>query len=150
MIFFDFLKRYWEPLAVAAIIGLYTAFIWHQGGNAGRAELAALKAASIVLQRQHEALIEGINDDYRKSLAARDAYWTAWMRGHPAKPVVKVVAGVCKDSAGNAAVSSAVGGYLETIGRVRSEIEGIVKSCDAQQAQLICVVDYAQKDAVIH
>lgn len=145
-----FLLANWRTIIGIGLIVIYSAFLYRIGGNGPRKELAALKAASALLQRQHEALIKGNDDDYRKSLAARDAYWIAWMHDHPAKPTVKIIAGVCQDSAGNAAVSAAVGGYLDTIGRVRSEIEGIVKSCDAQQAQLICVVDYAQKDAVIH
>lgn len=145
-----FLVGYWRYIAVAAIVASLLGYTYHAGGDSSRAELAALKAASVVLQHQHEALIKGNDDDYRKSLADRDAYWRDWMQQHPAKPTVKVVAGVCQDSAGNAAVSAAVSDYLDTIGRVRGEIEGIVKSCDAQQEQLVCVVDYAQKDAVIH
>lgn len=145
-----FLLGYWKYLAVAAIVASLLGYTYHAGGQSPRAELAALKATSALLRRQHEALIKGNDDDYRKSLADRDAYWASWMRGHPAKPTVKIIAGVCQDLSGNAAVSAAVGGYLDTIERVRGEIEGIVKSCDAQQAQLICVVDYAQKDAVIH
>lgn len=77
-----FFLTYWKELAIAAITAIVLGYTYHAGGNAPRAELAALRAAGQA-QNSHTATIDAqttevfthANQTAASAFAAIDNHW---------------------------------------------------------------------------
>lgn len=139
-----FLLANWRICCGIAIFAIYSAFLYRIGGNAPRAELAALRAAGEAYKVESARIAKETDNDYRTKLAAVQSDWDAYrLRNKPAK-AVRVSASLCDNEAANEQLSGAITDYIDSVGRFREEITRLLEQASSQTAQLDCAVNWAQ------
>ncbi len=139
-----FILGYWRYLAVALVVAAYTCFVYRAGGNAPRAELKALQAASDAYKQESSRIAKEKDRDYEMQMANTQYAWDQYRLQHPIAKPQRLTAVVCADASGNAKLSDALSAYLAEVGRFRSDVETILADADEQQNQLNCAVGWAQ------
>lgn len=71
------LASYWQHLLLVALFAAYTAFIFHKGGEAPRAEIAALEATIEAAEVQRRAKDEADKARSKADTERRDKEWQA-------------------------------------------------------------------------
>jgi len=139
-----FLRTHWRTLSVIALFVIYSSFIYRIGGNSPRAELARIEAAAKAYQQESARIAKEKDRAYEKDLARVKSDWAAYRMRNKSAQAVRVVASLCADPASNEQLSTAVGDYLDAVGRFRTEAARLIEQADHESIRLDCAVEWAQ------
>lgn len=156
----------WEWVAVAVVVAAFTGFVYHQGGEAPRAELAATHAAIAQAraahdaedarrERQSAATIKEKEDESKRLVLATATAWKSYYDGvqhsigrggQGAKPVPPVTR-VCEGQDANDRLSHAIADYRQGVrdafADYRLGIGHLLEVCTNQANDLKLMVEWA-------
>ncbi len=142
----SFLLGGWRYLAVAGLVAVAVGYTYRIGGAAPRAELSAYKAQIAQQLRQAKIAKERADNDYAMELANWQLRFDDVMRKHAARPK-PIIAAVCNDAAGNAAVTAAIGVYFDRMACIRDRVAQLAHDAGENENALKCINAWAAGQA---